>query len=206
MLADANDILYQMYTLIDDAEPGLLKTQIKVVYNASSELIIIEPYKIHMTTWDDINPDTQKFFVDLIGNDEAQTIYSLIFNGFVIGHELGHQLASKLLPKPKSFYDEEYEASRIGIMLWKEMGAQSHLNRIKEKLNQIKNNIQIPAPKKIDFKTFAVQNYDQIVKNEYSYAYMHLYQILQLLDQDLPSLKSFLKAYSSNLTVSRENN
>ncbi len=110
-------------------------------------------YRIISGRYETGTKEQQQGFAQLFGNENTQFRFDLYFHWYNVIHELGHCLVSsrKISMNP---VQEELYANSFAVAYWKMADANGNLQKLREMITEVLNQIPSPVPPDTDFIAF----------------------------------------------------
>lgn len=135
------------------------------------------------------------------GKEEGERLAALYFYGFFLPHEIGHGLQFNAKTRKNNDYDNEYDASVIALLYWKERGKKEEMIACEKIARTVLSKLKNPIPVDQDMKKYFTEHYEEMAQNADQYAYILFKQIVDIFnDKSLPDFTTHMKQYlSSNI-------
>lgn len=151
---------------------------------------------IHHATWD----IEEKFIGQLAANitggpEKGKEFVGLFVHGFFLAHEIGHALQYHTGNwNEENFYENEYQASEIALLYWKEKGKTKELNECYELAKLAVSKLENPFPENVDQEKYFTEHYNEFFQNPKKYAYVMFSQIVKVFeDKSLTDFDTYIK-------------
>ena len=110
-------------------------------------------YKIISGRYETGTQEQQQGFAQLFGNENIQFHFELYFHWYNVIHELGHCLVSSRKVSMNPVQEELY-ANSFAVAYWKMADANGNLQKLREMITEVLNQIPSPVPPDTDFAAF----------------------------------------------------
>ena len=110
-------------------------------------------YKIISGRYETGTQEQQQGFAQLFGNEKIQFRFDLYFHWYNVIHELGHCLVSSRKVSMNPVQEELY-ANSFAVAYWKMADANGNLQKLREMITEVLNQIPSPVPPDTDFAAF----------------------------------------------------
>lgn len=141
-------------------------------------------YKIISGRYETGTHEQQQGFAQLFGNENIQFRFDLYFHWYNVIHELGHCLVSsrKISMNP---VQEELYVNSFAVTYWKMADANENLQKLRDMITEVLNQIPSPVPPDTDFITFFQSIWNsEAMQTVAMYGYFQLACVLEAMKSE----------------------
>ena len=157
--------------------------------------------RIYLTRWQSTPKVIVDFCTQVMGNKkDGEKLAGMYFYGFFLPHEVGHGLQFNTKTRKDNEYDNEYEASLLALLYWKERKKDKEMKECYKIAKQVLSKLKNPIPENEDMKQYFTVHYEEMAQDANSYAYMLFKQIVAIFeDKNIPDFQTYIKLDLSKL-------
>ena len=138
-------------------------------------------YKIISGRYETGTQEQQQGFAQLFGNENIQFRFDLYFHWYNVVHELGHCLVSSRKVSMNPVQEELY-ANSFAVAYWKMADANGNLQKLREIITEVLNQIPSPVPPNTDFAAFFQSIWNsEVMQTVAMYGYFQLACVLEAM-------------------------
>jgi len=140
-------------------------------------------WTIVLAHWPVLDPSLQAFFLELTDSPEdAAALFGVLFNEFLVAHEMAHWL-QRTLGLERDRYTSEREANDIAVALFLAVeDGEARLVDLRPRLAAALARLPDPTPRGVDEAQFFNDHYAELARNPYAYGYYQFRFILESID------------------------
>jgi len=124
--------------------------------------------------WDAVPPEMRGVFRTFAagGDAEAERLFRLFFNRFLVAHEAGHWFQFHANRREPPLYENERMANRFAVAFWRtQPGGEAFLAELEQLATRAAANLPDPTPAGDDAVAFFGANYQALGREPLQYGY-----------------------------------